>query len=393
MARTIVHVDMDAFFASVEQLDDASLRGKPVIVGGRSGRGVVCAASYEARPFGVRSAMPMVEAVRRCPQGVVVPPRHHRYAEVSARVFDVFRRYTPLVEGLSLDEAFLDVTGSRALHGTGEEIAAKIKADIRRELGLTASAGVAPSKFVAKIASDVRKPDGLCVVREDEVRAFLDPMPIERMWGMGARTSAVAHAHGFHTLADLARADDVALGHVFGSSGPFMASLARGEDDREVEPDREAKSIGAEDTFEEDLRNRESIERALLSQAMRVAGRLVDERLAARVVTVKIKHADFTVVTRRTTLAEPTYDTDTLHRTARRLLERVDLARPRVRLTGISVSELTPLEDARTLFPDPVEEKSRSVERLRASLRDRFGEGALTRASLLERRERKLRDD
>lgn len=384
---------MDAFFASVEQLDDPALRGKPVIVGGTSGRGVVCAASYEARPFGVRSAMPMVEAVRRCPRGIVVPPRHARYAEISERVFDVFRRYTPMVEGLSLDEAFLDVGGSRALHGDGEEIARKIKADIRRELGLTASAGVAPCKFVAKIASDIRKPDGLCVVREDDVVAFLAPLPIERMWGMGSRTSPIAHAHGFHTIGDLARADDVALEHVFGSNGPFMAALARGEDDRPVEADRDAKSIGAEDTFDQDLRSMDAIARALLSQSMRVAARLVDENVAARVVTVKIKHSDFTLVTRRTTLSEPTYDTDTLHRTVIRLLERIDLARPRVRLTGVSVSDLSPIENARTLFPDPAAEKSRSVERLRASLREKFGDGALTRASLLDRRERKLRDD
>jgi len=391
--RTILHVDMDAFYASVEQLDDPSLRGKPVVVGGPSGRSVVSAASYEARPFGVRSAMPMAVARRLCPHAIVVPPRMRRYSEVSGRIFAIFERYTPLVEGLSLDEAFLDVTGSRALHGDGETIARSIRAAIKEELGLTASAGVAPSKFVAKIASDVNKPDGLCVVREEDVARFLAPLPIERMWGIGVKTAALARSHGFTTFADLMSASDAGLESVFGQHGPAMARLARGFDERQVEPDREAKSIGAEETFETDLHTIEAIERALLSQSMRVAARLVDEHLAARVVQIKLKHADFSLMTRRTTLREPAYDTDTIHRTACELLAKAALTRPRLRLTGVSVAELVPIEDARTLFPDPVDEKNRSVEKLRASLRDRFGEGAITRASLLGASGKRSRDD
>jgi DNA polymerase-4 len=392
--RTIVHVDMDAFFASVEQLDDPSLRGRPVLVGGAGHRSVVAAASYEARPFGVRSAMPMAEARRRCPEAIIVPGRHRRYAEVSESVFAIFQRYTPLVEGLSLDEAFLDVTGSRALHGDGETIARAIKRSIREELSLTASAGVAPCKFVAKIASDIRKPDGLCVVTRAEVESFLAPLPIERMWGIGAKTAEVAHSHGFHTLASLAASDEATLIQVFGTHGPVMAALARGEDDRDVNPSREAKSIGAEDTFDQDLRSIDEIARSLLSQSMHVAARLYDERLAARVVTVKIKHADFTLVTRRVTLTEPTYDTDAIHRAARKLLDRIDLSRARVRLTGVSVSDFVPIDNARTLFPDPDDEKRKAVERIRATLRDRFGNDSLTRASLVgPSKSRRLRDE
>src|SRR5580698_11007059 len=233
-ARTILHVDMDAFYASVEQRDDPALRGKPVIVGGRSRRGVVLAASYEVRPSGVRSAMPMAEALRRAPDAIVVPPRRDAYAEASEQAFAIFRRYTPLVEPLSLDEAFLDVTGSRAIFGDGEAIASAIKRDVRQELRLTASAGVAPCKFAAKIASDLRKPDGLVVVPSGEVAAFLAPLPVERMWGIGPKTAPKMHAMGYRTIGDLARADESALERLLGSWGTEVGRLARGEDARDV---------------------------------------------------------------------------------------------------------------------------------------------------------------
>lgn len=391
MTRTILHVDMDSFFASVEQRDDPALRGRPVIVGGKSDRSVVSAASYEVRPFGVRSAMPMAVARRLCPDAIVVEPRMRRYAEVSESVFAIFHRYTPLVEGLSLDEAFLDVTGSRSLHGDGETIAKAIRASIRAELALTASAGVAPNKFVAKIASDVNKPDGLCLVPAESVAAFLAPLPIERMWGIGKKTAALARSHGFERFSDLIAADEAGLRHVFGNHGPAMAALARGHDDREVVPDRDPKSIGAEETFETDLRTLDAIERSLLAHSMRVAARLVDERRAARVVQIKLKHADFTLITRRTTVKEPVYSTDAIHEVACELLAKAALRAPRLRLTGVSVSEFVPLEDARELFPDPIDEKQRSLEKLRAGLRDRFGEGVLTRASLLGPEGRRIR--
>jgi len=310
--RQILHVDMDAFYASVEQRDDPSLRGKPVLVGGRSGRGVVTAASYEARPFGVHSAMPMAHALRRCPQAIVVPPHMERYAEVSATVFEVLRTFTPLVEGLSLDEAFLDVTASQSLFGDGPTIAAKIKAAIHDKTELRASAGVAPTKFVAKIASDLEKPDGLVVVPAERVREFLAPLPIERMWGIGKKTAPKLHEAGLHTLGDLARADARALSTMLGTWGLEAQALARGIDPRNVEPNRAAKSVGAEETFERDLSDRASLERHLLEQAARVAHRLCREELLGRVIVVKVKYSDFSIQSRRMTLHEAVGDTDSI---------------------------------------------------------------------------------
>ncbi len=256
--RTILHVDMDAFYASVEQRDDPKLRGRPVIVGGSSRRGVVLAASYEVRPFGVRSAMSMGEALRRAPHALVVPPRRDVYEAVSAQVFAIFRRYTPLVEPLSLDEAFLDVTASRALFGDGAAIAGAIQRDVLGEAALTASAGVAPSKFVAKIASDLRKPRGLVVVGDGEAAAFLAPLPVDRMWGVGPKTAPKMRALGYATIGDLARADAKAMQAHFGTWGEQMTLLARGEDPRAVDPYGQALSVGAEETYERDLVDRAS---------------------------------------------------------------------------------------------------------------------------------------
>ena len=381
--RQILHVDMDAFYASVEQRDDPSLRGKPVIVGGPSRRGVVTAASYEVRPFGVRSAMSMVEALRRAPHAIVVPGRHWRYAEVSSAVFAIFRRYTPLVEGLSLDEAFLDVTASQSLFGDGAAIARKIKDAIWQELELKASAGVAPSKFVAKIASDLRKPDALVVVREEEVQGFLSPLPIERMWGIGQKSAPRMHTAGFHTLGDLARADDALLERLCGTWGPEMKRLARGEDPREVDPDRDAKSVGAEETFERDLTTRVELERALLSQSSRVASRLFAEGLATKGITVKLKYSDFTIKTRASAQRDAIVGTSSIYEVARCLLDRFDLSR-RVRLTGVSAGRLVPIDQTRTLFPDEKKVKDQKLEAVSAALRDRFGGDTLTRAALLD---------
>jgi DNA polymerase-4 len=375
---------MDAFYASVEQRDDPSLRGKPVIVGGSSRRGVVLAASYEVRPFGVRSAMPMAEALRRAPQATVVPPHRDRYEAASEQVFAIFRRYTPLVEPLSLDEAFLDVTGSVALFGDGTSIAGAIKREVRAELELTASAGVAPCKFAAKVASDLRKPDGLVVVAEGEVAAFLAPLPIERMWGIGPKTAPKMHAMGYRTIGDLARADDATLERLMGSWGAEVGRLARGEDARDVIPDGQAKSIGAEETYEEDLVGAEQIAPTLLGHAGRIARRLIRAHLSAHTVTVKVKYADFTLRTRRATLPEPVQDTDAIHRAAVELLTRVPLEGRRVRLTGVSVSGISEGSPAPTLFRDERAEKRRRVEEVAARIADRFGdEGAVTRATLL----------
>jgi DNA polymerase-4 len=382
--RQILHIDMDAFFASVEEKDDPRLVGKPVLVGGKARRGVVAAASYAARAFGCRSAMPMAEALRLCPHAIVVPPRRERYVEVSDQVFDIFHRYTPLVEGLSIDEAFLDVTESRSLFGDGPTIARRIKDEVKSETGLTASAGVAPCKFAAKIASDLEKPDGLTVVGDD-VAAFLAPLPVERMWGIGPKTSPTLRKLGYATLGDLARADPKALERVLGSWGVEVGKLARGVDARAVVPDRDAKSIGAECTYDEDLTTRESIARALLAHASRVAERLTAEKLEAGAVVVKLKYADFTLLTRRTTLPEPASDTRTLHDACIALLERFPLAGARVRLTGVAAHDLREAGTSQaSLFPDRAAERRRSVESVLLSAKGRFGGHPITFASLLE---------
>ncbi len=382
--RQIIHVDMDAFFASVEQLDDPSLRGRPVLVGGSVRRGVVAAASYEARPFGCHSAMPMAEAVRRCPDAVVVRPRGARYAEVSSRLFSVFRRFTPLVEGLSVDEAFLDVTASRALFGDSAHIAATIKEVVRSEMGLTASAGVAPCKFVAKIASDFDKPDGLVVVREDEVQRFLDPLAVERMWGVGPTAAARLRGNGLRTIGDLSRLSAERLEHLVGSFGRSIVALARGEDDRPVVPHTAPKSLGAEDTFEVDVYDRDALERHLLAQSERVAQRLVRESLCARVVTVKVKYRDFRLITRRTVLPELVADTTSIHEAARGLLARCpDLTRG-VRLTGVSVSGLASGPPPPMLFPDARRKRRTDLEQVVAAIGERFGARGITRAALIE---------
>lgn len=383
---------MDAFYAAVEQRDDPTLRGKPVIVGGRSPRSVVSTASYEARRFGVRSAMPMVEAVRRCPAGIVVEPRMAVYAEVSEAVMAILEAYSPLCEPLSLDEAFLDVTGSRALFGEASAIASTIRARIRAELALTASAGVATSKFVAKVASDLHKPDGLTLVPAGGEADFLAPLPVERMWGVGPKAAARLHAQGLRTIGDLARAVPARLQRVLGSSwGSEIIALARGEDSRDVSPEREAKSIGGEETFEHDLATREELEPHILAQAERVAQRLSGEGLLCRTVTLKVKFSDHTSVTRRTSLPSAVADTTTLYATARALLDKVELTR-NVRLVGVQVSALEDeSREQRGLFHDVREDRRRSLEKTLHGVRERFGGDALFHARIAEARMRRPR--
>jgi len=374
---------MDAFFASVEQLDDPSLKGKPVLVGGSEKRGVVAAASYEARPMGVRSAMPMAVALRRCPNAVVIPPRHHRYREVSNEVFAVFRRFTPLVEGISLDEAFLDVTESQTLFGDAVSIARRIKQTIREEIQLTASAGIASCKFAAKIASDFNKPDGLTVV-PDDVRAFLAPLSIDRMWGVGKVATKRLRESGLETIGDLAEADDAVLERLLGSWGRQVGRLARGIDNRCVTPDQVAKSIGAEVTFENDLTSRREIERGLLQQVARVAERLVKNQLCAYVITVKLKDSNFKLHTRQKRLKEPIMDTDAIFKEARALLDGFPLREKRIRLVGVAASELLHGQPPPSLFPDEQTERRRRLQSVTTALRDRFGSKKITRAALLE---------
>jgi DNA polymerase-4 len=384
--RSILHIDMDAFFASVHQRDDPRLRGKPVLVGGRSKRSVVTAASYEARPFGCRSAMPMGEALRLCPHAIVVEPVRGKYEEASREVFDVFRRYTPLVEGLSIDEAFLDVTASQSLFGDGPAIARKIKDDVKRDTKLAASAGVAPCKFVAKVASDLKKPDALVVVRPEEVRDFLAPLPIERMWGVGPKTAPHLRALGYATLGDLANGKIADLEKHLGVWGEQVRLLARGEDPRVVEPHLAAKTIGHEETFEHDLSTREAISRALLDQCARVAQRLVVEGYSAKAVVVKLKYADFTLRTRQISLSEPVCDTLSLHRAAQTMLDRfgLDDGLFRVRLTGISAASLVEGPPPKLLFATE-RDRGTKLEEITAAIAGKFDGALLQRATQLEK--------
>lgn len=380
--RVILHVDMDAFFASVEIKDDPSLAGKPVVVGGASRRGVVAAASYEARKYGVHSAMPMGEALRRCPKAVVVTPHRDRYEEESAKVFAVFRQYTPLVEGLSVDEAFLDVTESQSLFGDGPEIARRIRAGIFEATGLTGSAGVARSKFVAKIASDMQKPDGLTVVPED-VATFLAPLPIERMWRIGKRAAPLLRAHGIRTFGEIARTDPRTLERLLGSFGPLARDLAQGKDDRPVEPDGEAKSVSAESTFEEDLTAVEDIERALLAHAERVAPRLTEDDIYCESVVVKLKYADFTIETRQMRI-EPARDIQTIYQAAKELLRRFSLKGRRVRLVGVGVKDLHHGTPPPNLFSQDLVKKKGALSDVTSQIKKRFGAAGITHAELLD---------
>jgi len=380
--RAILHVDMDAFYASVEQRDDPRLRGKPVAVGGPSRRGVVCAASYEARPFGVRSAMPMARALRLCPGLIVVPPDFTRYSAVSDQVFEVFHTFTPEVEGLSLDEAFLDVTRSQALLGPPLQQAKDIKARIRERTQLTASVGLAEVKFAAKIASELCKPDGLLEVPRGQVRDFLAPLPASRLWGVGPRTDEQLRRLGLRKIGEVANADRTFLEAQLGSMGPWLHDLANGIDDRIVEPDAEAKSIGAEETFEEDLEG-EALLPFIHQQALRVAARLRRAGVRARSIHLKVKYADFRIATRQETLPAPTDDGAEIYRVASRLLQKAD-ALP-VRLTGVHAGDLGPAAPQLGLFDAETKKRERLNKSLDA-IAEKFGPGAVLPADVLEKK-------
>jgi DNA polymerase-4 len=338
-APTILHVDMDAFYASVEIRDNPSLAGLPVCVGGPADvRGVIAAASYAARAFGVRSAMPTAEAQRLCPGIVLLPPDFERYTAVSREIMTIFRNYTPLVEPLSLDEAFLDVAGCERLFGDGEQIGRAIKADILARTGLVASVGVAPSKFLAKLASDLGKPDGFRVIRADEIRTVLDPLPVSRIYGVGPRTARRLELLGVQTVGDLARRDKAEVMREFGASGLWIHELAHGVDPRRVTPRREEKSHGMERTFPKDVADREELRLFLLSFCEEVAYGLRDRGLRGKTVTLKARFADFTTITRTKTLPAPTNLGPRIYAAARELLDRVP-AGP-LRLIGVSLSGL-----------------------------------------------------
>ncbi len=379
--RTILHVDLDAFFASVEQRDRPELRSRPVIVGGDPrGRGVVSAASYEARRFGVHSAMSLREAIRRCPDGIFLPVDGRRYQQASRDVMTVLRRFTPQVEPISIDEAFLDVTGSRRLFGDGAAIGASIKAAVRDDVGLTVSVGVAATKLVAKIASDLRKPDGLVVVAPGREASFLAPLAIGRLWGVGEKTAAALAEYGVLTIGDLAALSPDVVARRFGKHGASLSARARGVDDDPVHEGDPAKSVGHEHTFDVDTVDAETIERTLLAMSEGVAGRLRSAGVRATTIAVKIRDSSFRTITRQRTLPEPTDLTEPIFRVA------LDLARPevrgiRVRLLGVSASNLGEREQL-GLFPldDP---RHRAAVEAADALRRRYGDDAVTRARLV----------
>jgi DNA polymerase-4 len=380
--RSILHVDMDAFYASVEQRDDPELRGKPLIVGGTSGRGVVAAASYEVRKFGVRSAMPVKRALQLCPHAICVKPRIAHYQQVSRQVFAVFHEFTPLVQGLSLDEAFLDVTQSRMLKGDAVAIAREIKARIRETTQLGASVGVAPNRLVAKIASDIDKPDGLTVVPADRVRAFLDPLSVRRLPGLGRKTGEKVEAAGIRTLGELRTAPDAVLYPLFGRNAQQLRDRAAGIDDRPVDPDHDEKSISAEETFRDDVADPGTLQGELARLSDKATARLRAKQLSAGCVTVKIRRHDFTTFTRQRHFAPPTNDGRTLAGIARDLLGQWLRENPgaKLRLLGMGVSELAPA-DQFDLFAVPGRPPGpTALDAALDGIRAKFGADALKRA-------------
>jgi DNA polymerase-4 len=385
-ARSILHVDMDAFYAAVEQRDNPELRGKPVVVGGGSNRGVVAAASYESRVFGIRSAMPMAEARHRCPDLCRVAPRMSHYQAVSREIFRIFREFTPLVEGLSLDEAFLDVTASRKLFGSGQRIAREIKDRIHERTELTASVGVAGSKLVAKIASDLDKPDGLVVITQDNLHEKLDPLPVAVIPGIGKETQARLSRISIRTIADLRQAGNHDLEPVFGRFSQKTRDRAAGIDDRPVVPSRAEKSISTEETYDLDLADRGDMERQLLRLAERTSGRLRKAGLVAGTIQVKIRQSDFQTCTRQTSVQPPGNGTDQIFEIARQLLRSWLAKNPgaRVRLLGVGGSNLGPAGQD-DLFAGQAADSGTEVERAVDEIRDRFGNSSVSRARGLDR--------
>ena len=390
----ILHVDMDAFYASVEQRDDPSLAGRPVVVGGAGGRGVVAAASYEARRFGVRSAMPMVRARRLCPDLVVVPNRFDRYREVSRQVMAILTTYTPLVEPLSLDEAFLDVAGAVRLFGEPVEIARRIRSDVRRQVDLPCSVGIGPTKFVAKLLSGKAKPDGLLRWPAAEVPGRLRPLSVADLWGAGPRTVERLEQYGFRTIGQVADTDLRTLQRVVGEAlGSQLHRLARGEDPREVTPDEPARSVSAEETYDEDVDDPEVLRRQLLRLSEKVGRRLRRAGIAGRTITLKVRFASFETVTRSATLPAPTDRTRDVAHVATALLDGLRLERVRVRLLGVGVSNLAEGEAARQLSLDTTERTAElpwtdhrweDVERVADTVAERFDGVGVSYAALLD---------
>ncbi len=394
----ILHIDMDAFYASVEEREDPSLKGRPLVVGGAaSARGVVSAANYAARVFGVRSAMPTARALRLCPDLLVIPTRGALYQKVSRDIRAIFQRYTPIIEPLSLDEAFLDVSGSEKLYGTSEQIGLRIKHEIRQELNLVASVGVAPNKFLAKLASDQDKPDGFTVVQPEEVQGFLDPLPVQRIWGVGKVAQEKLNQLGILTVSDLRRQSESQLESAFGQTGRKLWALCQGKDNRVVVTDSEAKSISHETTFDQDTENLDMVESVTLSLLETVCFRLRESELKAKTVNLKVRYHDFSTVTRSRTLDFSTDSTQIIWRTAKALIgETLGRKQFAVRLIGAGVSNFddgneNQIQGQEDLFhrlkPDissePVASKDTQLDALSDEIRRRYGKNKIRRGKSL----------
>ena len=386
-SKHIIHLDMDAFYPSVEVLDNPALKGKPVIVGGSKERGVVSSASYEARKFGIHSAQPIAKAKRLCPGGIFLPVRMSRYQEISKQVFGIFHRFTPLVEPISIDEAFLDVTDSIRLFGQPGNIAKKIKQIILTETGLTISAGVAPSKFVAKIASDIDKPDGLTVVHPDDVRDFLDPLPVKKMWGVGKVSQRLLSRLNIHNFRDLRQTPVKVLEKKFGKHGVKIHLLAMGVDERDVIPDHDVKSIGHEQTFLKDIISLDTVQKELLALGNKVARRMRHKGLKGKTITLKVKYSDFVQITRSATLPKSTDDGSEIYSVACRLLKKTEVTKKPIRLLGISLSQLSCLGAGTQLSLFDQDRSSQERQRLNTvldSLYEKYGDKSVVPGTLLK---------
>ena len=380
--RTILHVDMDAFYASVEQHDRPELAGQPVVVGGAGGRAVVAAASYEVRRFGVHSAMPMREALRRCPQAIVVSPRFKRYREISAQVFEIFREFTDLVEGLSLDEEFLDVTASTGLFGSGEAMAREIKKRIRERTGVTASVGVSHNKLLAKLASEMQKPDGLTLIRPEDVTSTLDPLPVGRLFGIGAKTAARLEHEFIFTLGQLRQAPESVLWPLFRRETRTFRDRASGIDDRPVVSDAPEKQISSEETFDVDIRDHKELQERLAQLADRTTARLRERQFKAGMVSIKVRRRDFETYTRQRSFNPPTQETRLIAQVAADLLDHWLQEQPRaaVRLLGVGVSDFEP-EQQLDLFTSREADESQRLDCALDRIHDRFGDDAIHRGT------------
>ncbi len=385
--RPILHIDLDAFFASIEERDRPELRGKPVIIGGRPDqRGVVSTCSYEARKYGVRSAMPLTEAYRRCPQGIFLPGDMAKYKQASRQVFAIFRRFTPLVEPISIDEAFLDLTGCTNLFGDPLTIARKIKELVKQEVGITASAGLAHNKFLAKVASDLQKPDGLVWIKPEQIEQILHPLPISRLWGVGPKTADKLSTLGISTIGDLATIDTQLLAGVVGQAhAHHLKRLAKGEDERPVLTESETKSMGHEHTFSTDVCDLDQVIAVLLHLAEKVGRRLRRAGLYGKTVALKLRYHDFTTITRHTSLPEPTNLDQVIYQTGKELLLRNYNGQP-VRLIGISLQNLTSttIQQLSFLGGQADKEKRAKVAQAMDKIKNRFGEESITYAKVKE---------